>query len=98
MYAIHNDEVDRAMTLFENLEGSDIHPAGGVALGALMEAVESGAVDTEDVVALNITGGGEKKIKAETRVHYLEPFARFSTDDIHSDGIEEKIEAVLNAC
>jgi cysteate synthase len=98
MYAVHNNEVDRAMGLFETHEGSDIHPAGGVAMGALMEAIESGAVATDDVIALNITGGGEKKIKAETRVHYLEPFARFSTDEIHSAGIEEKIEAVLSAC
>ena len=90
-----NKKVNRAMGLFEKLEGSDIHPAGGVALGALIEAVKQGAVESDDIIALNITGGGEKRIKAEGKVHYLEPFAHFSVDDIHSEGIEEKIEKVL---
>ena len=97
MYAIRNNKVNRAMGLFEKLEGSDIHPAGGVALGALIEAVKQGAVESDDIIALNITGGGEKRIKAEGKVHYLEPFAHFSVDDIHSEGIEEKIEKVLRA-
>jgi len=95
MYAVDNEGVDRAMDLFEKHEKSDIHPAGGVALGALVQAIEREAVKPDDIIALNITGGGEKKIKAERPVHYLEPFARFSTDEIHSEGIEEKIEAVL---
>ena len=97
MYAVHNDEVDSAMHLFEKHEGCDIHPAGGVALGALMQAIESETVKADDVIALNITGGGEKRIKAESKIHYLEPFVRFSIEEIHDDGIEKKIEAALAA-
>ncbi len=95
MYAVDNNEVERAMDLFEEYEKIDIHPAGGVALGALMQAVEKKAVKTDDVIALNITGGGEKRIKAEGTIHYLEPFAQFSIDEIHGDGIEDKIKSVL---
>ena len=95
MYAVDNDEVERAMDLFEKHEEIDIHPAGGVALGALMQAVDRKAVKSDDIIALNITGGGEKRIKDESPIHYLEPYARFSLDEIHSNGIEEKIESVL---
>ena len=51
----------------------------------------------DDIIALNITGGGEKKIKAQGPVHYLKPYSRFSIDEIHSKRIEEKIESVLRA-
>jgi len=96
MYAVDNDEVERAMDLFEKHEKSDIHPAGGVARGALMQAIERKAVKSDDIIALNITGGGEKRIKAEVPVHYLEPYAQFNIHEIHSEGIEEKIESVLH--
>jgi len=95
MYAVDNDEVEKAMDLFEKHEKSDIHPAGGVALGALMQAIERKTVKSDDIIALNITGGGEKRINAEGPVHYLEPYAQFSIHEIHSEGIEEKIESVL---
>jgi cysteate synthase len=95
MYGIDNDEVDLAMGLFEELEGIDIHPAGGVALGALMQAAASKTVGADELIALNITGGGENRIKAERDVHYLEPFVGFSVDEIHNDGIVEKLASVL---
>jgi cysteate synthase len=97
MYAVNNGEIERAMDLFEELEGIDIHPAGGVALGALIQAVEAGSVGKEDVIALNITGGGEKRIKRDSSVNYLEPFEKFSVEDIHGDGIRAKIESILCA-
>jgi cysteate synthase len=95
MYAVDNNEVDRAMELFEELEGVDIHPAGGVALGALMQAVQSKSVGADDLITLNITGGGENRIKAERDVHYLEPFEGFSVEQIHDDGIEDRLAAIL---
>jgi cysteate synthase len=95
MYAVGNDEVERAMQLFDELEGVDIHPAGGVALGALMQAVERKTVSIEDIVVLNITGGGERRAKRDGNIHYLKPFAAFSVDEIHHDGIQDKLRAVL---
>lgn len=95
MYAVENDEVERAMQLFDELEGTDIHPAGGVALGALMQAVERKTVAVEDVVALNITGGGERRAKVDFDLHYLKPFASFSVEEIHHNGIHGKLGALL---
>jgi len=96
MYAVHNDEVQRAMDLFYELEGIDIHPAGGVALGALMQAVKSKSLHDGEVIALNITGGGEERIKAESDVHYLEPLTSFSVEEIHDDGIEDELRSILH--
>jgi cysteate synthase len=97
MYAVKNDEVRRAMELFEELERIDIHPAGGVALGALMQAVESGAVGPEEIIALNITGGGEKKVKQDYEVHILKPHAVITDEEIHGDSIMGMLEKKLVA-
>jgi cysteate synthase len=72
MYGVTNDEMQRSKELFERCEGVDIVPAAAVAVGALAQAVENGAVGRSDVIALNITGGGEDLIKAEGKVARVE--------------------------
>ena len=71
-YAITNQELGDAMGLFEELEGIDIHPAAGVATASLIKAVEGGRISSGDTVLLNITGGGEKRLKKDERVIELE--------------------------
>lgn len=97
MYAVTNREIADAMALFERLEGIDIHPAGGTALGALVQAVRSGAVDPGDCVALNITGGGEKRVKEHFDVHYLEPFCSVDDRRIHGNGVPGEIRELVSA-
>lgn len=58
-----NEELAAACSLFEKLEGCDIHPAAGVALHSLITAVKEGIVQKDDIIMLNITGGGEKRFK-----------------------------------
>lgn len=58
MYAISNDEAINAGSLFEELEGVDVSPAARVACASLIKAVERGTVDRNDMIMLNITGGG----------------------------------------
>ncbi|MFE9450307.1 cysteate synthase [Streptomyces sp. NPDC006739] len=47
-----------AMALFEEVEGVDIEPGAGVALAALADAVRTGRVRRDELVLLNVTGGG----------------------------------------
>ena len=68
-----NEELAAACELFEKLEGSDIHPAAGVALHSLITAVKEGLVKKDEVIMLNITGGGEKRFKAEHSWIGVEP-------------------------
>ena len=58
---------------FLRLEGIDIHNAAAVAVCSLYKAVRDGVVKKDDVIMLNITGGGEERAKSEGGVVYAQP-------------------------
>ena len=62
---VTNGELTQACELFEELEGSDIYSAAGVAVMSLIKALEEGQVTPEQTIMLNVTGGGEKRFKKE---------------------------------
>jgi cysteate synthase len=62
IYGIDNSRAVSAQKLFEMSEGIDILPAASVAVAALVDAVESGFVENDDDILLNITGGGVKRL------------------------------------
>lgn len=78
--AISNDEANAAKALFEETEGIDIYHAAAVATASLQQAVEEGMVKADNVVMLNITGGGERRFHAEHEIHYLKPNHIFKID------------------
>ncbi|MCK5168492.1 MAG: cysteate synthase [Bacteroidales bacterium] len=86
-----NDELIEAGKLFEKLEGNDIHPAAAVATATLIKAVNDSTVNKDDLIMLNITGGGEEKFKREKDIVYLKPKHIF---DISPD--LETVENVLD--
>lgn len=71
--AVSNAEAEVAKALFEETEGIDIYHAAAVATASLQQAVEKGTVKANDVVMLNITGGGEGRFMAEHEVCRLQP-------------------------
>lgn len=73
MEKVTNKELKEACNLFKELEGIDIHPAAGVATSSLIKAVKDGKVKENDIVMLNITGGGEQRFKAEHNCIYAKP-------------------------
>ena len=80
IYAVSNAEAIAAKALFEETEGIDIYHAAAVATASLQQAVANGTVKPDDVVMLNITGGGEKRFQAEHDIHYLKPNHIFNID------------------
>ena len=88
--AVSNAEADAAKALFEETEDIDIYHAAAVATASLQQAVERGTVKADDVVMLNITGGGEKRFQAEHELFYLKPDHIFKIDFT-----EEEVERVL---
>ena len=72
-YAVSNDEARKAAAIFEELEGIDIEMAAAVAVGSLIQAVEKKEVGKDDVIMLNITGGGIGRIKNAKKIVYMEP-------------------------
>ena len=56
----------------------------------MQQAVEKGEVKADDVVMLNITGGGEKRFQSEHEICYLKPDHIFRIDFT-----KEEVEQVL---
>ena len=73
VYTANNDELNEAAQLFEQLEGNDINPAAAVAVATLIKAIKNEDVNKDDLIMLNITGGGEEKFKRENNIVYLKP-------------------------
>ncbi|MBT2414382.1 cysteate synthase [Streptomyces sp. ISL-12] len=82
------DEARRAMALFERTEGVDIEPAAGVALAGLAKAVRAGRIGTDDMVLLNITGGGRRRLCAGSGTVPVRP-------DVSVDVVETRDPALL---
>ena len=93
MYAVGNDEARAAAALFEQLEECDPDPAAAVAVAALRQAVETGAIGKGDLTLLNMTGGGYKRIEAEGRKAFLEPDVVFAPDEVDEDIVKERLSA-----
>ena len=75
MYRVTNDEIDLWKAKYHELEGIDIYSAAAVAVCSLAKAVEEGAVRKDEVIMLNITGGGESLTKEHHDVWYAKPDA-----------------------
>ncbi|MGW1751354.1 cysteate synthase [Streptomyces sp. NPDC002092] len=65
-----------AMALFEEVEGIDIEPGAGVALAALAESARTGRVRRDELVLLNITGGGRARQARDLPLIPAEPWLR----------------------
>lgn len=73
VYGITDREAIDAKRLFEQSEEIDILNAPGVAVAALQQAVSIGTVQTDDIILLNITGGGLVRVKEDYSLHQLQP-------------------------
>ncbi|NQV19014.1 MAG: cysteate synthase [Armatimonadetes bacterium] len=64
-YSITNEEAIKAQKLFKKLEGYDIEPPVGITVASLIKSIESGTVNKDDYILLNIAGGGRENMKKE---------------------------------
>ncbi|KAF0239328.1 MAG: cysteate [Prolixibacteraceae bacterium] len=82
-----NEQSRVAAQLFLETEGNDIHSAAAVATATLIEAAKNGTVNKNDLIMLNITGGGEDKFKYKKELFRLKPRIVF---DINPDAEQSK--------
>ncbi len=82
MYAITREEALEAKALFEALEGIDILPPSAVAAASLLKAVNAGNVSKDDVILLNIAGGGFERLKKDFTLFQIQPVATAKNSDI----------------
>ena len=73
IFKVNNRDLHKWQEKFLELEGIDIHDAAAVAVASLVQAVAQGVVSKDDVIMLNITGGGERLAKSEHEVIYAKP-------------------------
>lgn len=92
MFKVSNDELHQWKAKFAELEGIDIHNAAAVAVASLAAAVKEGKVSKEEVIMLNITGGGEELAKSEQNIVYAKPHLVLDPDL----PAEEIVKAVKN--
>ncbi len=89
-----NAQSRRACKLFKELEGVDIYPAPGVALASLIKLVESGSIDKDACIMLNITGAGEEAAKLNREVWHLKPSKVFSLN-VDVDEVVSYVESLF---
>ncbi|MGB4652080.1 cysteate synthase [Methanothrix sp.] len=73
VYGITDREANRARDLFEQSEEIDILNAPAVAVAALQKSIEEKSISSEEIVLLNITGGGMLRLKEDHPRHMLQP-------------------------
>ena len=88
-----NDDIIYWILQFRNLEGYDIFPAPACAVHALATAVREGKVGNEDVIMLNITGGGSLAAMGKG-YHLLEPSLVLSPE-LAADELITKVDALF---
>ncbi|HXY53176.1 MAG TPA: cysteate synthase [Nitrospirota bacterium] len=93
MYGVRNEAVYAAIETFRESEGIDIVPASAVAVAVLTEAVQTGAIRKSDTVLLNITGGGEERLRQEKKTYTVVP--KFISKKITEKEIEDLLCNVL---
>jgi len=89
MYGVENEAVYAGMKDFLATEGIDLVPASGVAVAVLKDAVRKGAIGKNDAVLLNITGGGEARLRKDKQTHTVMP------QFISKNATEKEIEELL---
>lgn len=73
MFKVTNDQLRFWKQRFQELEGIDIHDAPAVAVASLVQAINDGAVGRDEMIMLNITGGGEELARSEWNAVYAQP-------------------------
>lgn len=68
-FKVTNDDIVKWMLMYRNLEGYDIFPAAATAVASLAQAVQNGQVGKEDVIMVNVTGGGS--LAAQSRGYFV---------------------------
>ena len=51
--------------------------------------MEAGTINEDEMILLNVTGGGQKRLFAEHEINYLQPQVTVSKDEISEDTVNK---------
>lgn len=94
MFKVTNEEQNYWKRKFAALEGIDIYSAAAVAVASLAQAVKDGAVRQDEIIMLNITGGGEEKAKSGG--YYMAVPELVLSPDLSEDEIIHQVDKLFN--
>lgn len=92
--AVTNELARSAAELFRRSEGIDVAPAAAVAVADLIAASEAGEVDPNDVVMLNVTGGGIERIASDEDVVRVPATVAIDTGECSRKELEKSLEPI----
>ena len=92
MSAVSSEAAREAGELFERLEGCDLDPAAEVALAGLMEGLRKGTIPRGEPVALNLTGGGFRRLREVSEVREVAADVTFESDELTPEAAARKLE------
>lgn len=73
-YIVEKEKAVAAGEILEETEGIDVLSPAKVALASIIDAKESGKVNSDDCILLNVSGGGVQRLKSEKDTRILEPW------------------------
>lgn len=73
VYSVTNKEAITAKKMFEELEEIDILTPAAITFASLIQAIEKGNVKKEDLILLNVTGGGIERLKEDYSLKNMKP-------------------------
>jgi cysteate synthase len=91
MYAVSNAQAAAAGALFESLEGCDLDPAAEIAVAGLILAVDAGGIGRQDVVLLNVTGGGSRRLAREVHRYPAAAELEFAVEGMDALAVSRKL-------
>lgn len=92
-FTASNDEIIYWILQFRNLEGYDILPAPACAVQALSQAVREGVVKKDELVMLNVTGGGI--LSSMSKGYQLKEPDLVLSPDLPADDIISQVEKLF---
>lgn len=92
-FKVTNDDIVRWILQFRNLEGYDIFPAAATAVVSLVQAVQQGVVGKEDVIMVNVTGGGS--LAAQSRGYFVKEPDLILSPELPAEEIINKVDALF---
>lgn len=84
-YGITNEKAMSGLKLISDKEGLDFMLPVGVCVASLIQAIDQGSVGPDDIILLNATGGGVKRLSADYRIYPLKPTCHVNVDDLEKE-------------
>ena len=95
MLAATNLEATSAGRRFEDIVGIDIEPASAVALATLLKAIAQGLVTRDNIVLLNVTGGGAGLRRQVEPLVQVIPHLTIKHEEMNSERSLDRIRSFL---